>query len=225
MEKLTEQELLDKLNGKISGVKENEVSNLVAYIMGGNPYNKVFYNPNDMLSLMDAIDKNKSTLFICNADELSGEKYTAYRDYQMNVLFGNNWKSQFQNQVIDKAVNAVSALADTVEHKIEITEESLKKKASAIKANAFGNDTTDTVTENKVPSYEYVNHPSHYNSSSIETIEKMRRIWGNEQTALWCEMTAFKYRDRIGNKPDNSNDQEVGKIKWYENKARELRNQ
>lgn len=71
--------------------------------------------------------------------------------------------------------------------------------------------------------YEMVNHPAHYNSSSIETIEKMRRIWGNEATALWCEMTAFKYRDRIGNKPLNSNDQEVGKIKWYENKAKELR--
>ena len=78
-------------------------------------------------------------------------------------------------------------------------------------------------TDGKKPSYEMVNHPSHYNSSSIETIEKMRRIWGNENTALWCEMTAFKYRDRIGNKPDNSNDQEVGKIKWYEAKAKELR--
>lgn len=71
--------------------------------------------------------------------------------------------------------------------------------------------------------YEMVNHPSHYNSSSIETIEKMRRIWGDDATALWCEMTAFKYRDRVGNKPDNSIEQEVGKIKWYESKAKELR--
>ena len=71
--------------------------------------------------------------------------------------------------------------------------------------------------------YEMVNHPTHYNSSSVETIEKMVRIWGKEQTAMWCEMTAFKYRERIGLKPDNSLEQEMGKIKWYESKARELR--
>lgn len=71
--------------------------------------------------------------------------------------------------------------------------------------------------------YEMVNHPSHYNTSSVETIEKMRRIWGNQATALWCEMTAFKYRERIGLKPDNSIEQEMGKIKWYEDKAKELR--
>lgn len=71
--------------------------------------------------------------------------------------------------------------------------------------------------------YEMVNHPSHYNNSSIETIEKMIRIWGKEQTAMWCEMTAFKYRERIGSKPDNSLEQEMGKIRWYEDKAKELR--
>lgn len=71
--------------------------------------------------------------------------------------------------------------------------------------------------------YEMVNHPQHYNSTSIETIEKMRRIWGNEKVALWCEMTAFKYRDRIGNKPENPIEQEIGKIKWYEEKAKSLR--
>lgn len=77
--------------------------------------------------------------------------------------------------------------------------------------------------DGKHEKYEMVNHPSHYNSSSIETIEKMIRIWGPEQTATWCEMTAFKYRERIGNKPDNSLEQEMGKIRWYELKAKELR--
>lgn len=80
------------------------------------------------------------------------------------------------------------------------------------------NSITNSINE----PYEMVNHPSHYNSSSIETIEKMIRIWGYEKTAIWCEMTAFKYRDRIGNKPGNSLEQEMGKIKWYESKANEL---
>ena len=31
----------------------------------------------------------------------------------------------------------------------------------------------------------------------------MVSIYGIEATATWCEMTAFKYRMRVGTKPDN----------------------
>lgn len=85
------------------------------------------------------------------------------------------------------------------------------------------NKSVEDLINKKDKKYEMVNHPSHYNNSSIETIEKMIRIWGKEQTAIWCEMTAFKYRERIGSKPDNSLEQEMGKIRWYESKAQELR--
>lgn len=85
------------------------------------------------------------------------------------------------------------------------------------------NKSVEDLINKPAKEYEMVNHPSHYNNSSIETIEKMIRIWGKEQTAMWCEMTAFKYRERIGTKPDNSLEQEMGKILWYENKAHELR--
>lgn len=71
-------------------------------------------------------------------------------------------------------------------------------------------------------SYDMVN-PPHYKNKSIETIEKMRRIWGDEATATHCDMCAFKYRDRIGDKPNQPVEQELAKIKWYENKSRELR--
>lgn len=89
--------------------------------------------------------------------------------------------------------------------------------------NIYSNESISIKNINNEP-YEMVNHPNHYNSSSVETIEKMIRIWGYEKTAIWCEMTAFKYRDRIGNKPGNSLEQEMGKIKWYEAKANELYN-
>lgn len=69
--------------------------------------------------------------------------------------------------------------------------------------------------------YDMIN-PNHYKNSSIETIEKMRRIWGDEKVAIYCEITAFKYRDRIGTKPGQPLDQEMSKIKWYEAKAKEL---
>ena len=50
-----------------------------------------------------------------------------------------------------------------------------------------------------------------------------RRIYGDEATALWCEMTALKYRMRMGTKEDNPIEQDLAKEKWYLNKAKELK--
>jgi hypothetical protein len=74
-----------------------------------------------------------------------------------------------------------------------------------------------------VEEYEMVNSPKHYNNYSVECIDMMQRIWGTSATALWCEMTAFKYRMRLGNKPDNSIEQDLAKEAWYLTKAKELR--
>lgn len=73
--------------------------------------------------------------------------------------------------------------------------------------------------------YEHVEHPSHYNHYSCETIAMMVAIWGKEKVADWCEITAFKYRMRMGTKPDNSIEQDLKKEQWYLNKAKELRNE
>ena len=73
--------------------------------------------------------------------------------------------------------------------------------------------------------YELVNHPQHYNNYRFECIDMMERIWGKEATALWCEMTAFKYRMRVGTKPNNSIEQDLKKEQWYLNKVKELRNE
>ena len=75
------------------------------------------------------------------------------------------------------------------------------------------------------PTYEHVEHPSHYNYYSCETIDMMVAIWGKEKVADWCEITAFKYRMRMGTKPDNSVQQDLKKEQWYLNKAKELRNE
>ena len=70
--------------------------------------------------------------------------------------------------------------------------------------------------------YEMVNHPPHYNTYDMETIDIMRRIWGDETVAMWCKLTAFKYRMRMGTKPDNSFEQDLSKEQWYLNKCNEL---
>lgn len=71
---------------------------------------------------------------------------------------------------------------------------------------------------------EAVNHPSHYNiEGRKECIDEMIDIWGAENTALWCEMTAYKYQYRKGEKDGNPINQELVKIQWYLSKAAELR--
>ena len=65
-------------------------------------------------------------------------------------------------------------------------------------------------------------NPSHYKQYPFEAIEMMEKIWGVEKTIAYCEMTAFKYRMRLGHKDEV--EQEMGKEKWYLDKAEELRN-
>jgi hypothetical protein len=78
-------------------------------------------------------------------------------------------------------------------------------------------------TKVETPNYEHVEHPAHYNTYPMETIDMMVAIWGKEKVADWCEITAFKYRMRMGTKPDNAIEQDLKKEQWYLNKAKELR--
>lgn len=72
--------------------------------------------------------------------------------------------------------------------------------------------------------YEMVNHPTHYNNYDVEVIEMMRKIWGDEAVATWAKLTAFKYRMRMGTKPDNSIQQDLDKENWYLNEMKKLQN-
>ena len=79
------------------------------------------------------------------------------------------------------------------------------------------------IVTGKDTAYEMVNHPTHYNQYDIEVIDMIIRIWGPEIAALWCDITAFKYRMRMGTKPDNSIEQDIKKEQWYLNKSKEIR--
>jgi hypothetical protein len=76
---------------------------------------------------------------------------------------------------------------------------------------------------NTIGNYEMVNHPSHYNNYEKEVIDMIESIWGTYLAAMWCEITAFKYRMRMGTKPGNSIEQDINKEGWYLNKAAELK--
>lgn len=87
---------------------------------------------------------------------------------------------------------------------------------------------TKAAEKDKVnPISEMVNHPLHYqglevNGTNVECIEAMEGLKGWYNTAIFCELNAFKYNWRVGEK--DMIPQELGKIAWYGDKAKELWN-
>lgn len=71
--------------------------------------------------------------------------------------------------------------------------------------------------------YDYIN-PDHYKQGEKETWEMMLEIWGKKAFITHCQMTAYKYMQRLGKKPDNPIEQDLKKAKWYLDKAEELLN-
>ena len=94
----------------------------------------------------------------------------------------------------------------------------LEKVSNYIKAST-------TPIKKEDPSKEMVNHPLHYqglevNGTNVECIEAMEGLKGWYNTAIFCELNAFKYNWRVGEK--DMIPQELGKIAWYGAKAKEL---
>ena len=81
-------------------------------------------------------------------------------------------------------------------------------------------ETTDVPQDEK---YEMVDHPSHYNNYDKEVIDIIEVIWGTQLAAVWCEITAFKYRMRMGTKPTSPISEDLKKETWYLKKMKELR--
>lgn len=89
------------------------------------------------------------------------------------------------------------------------------------------NKASTTSTKKEESKKEMVNHPSHYqglevNGTNVECIEAMEGLKGWYNTAIFCELNAFKYNWRVGEK--DMIPQELGKIAWYGDKAKELWN-
>lgn len=129
--------------------------------------------------------------------------------------FDHNKNTLKDNEECRKAVNSEVVHTDMSSVPSNLTDYGKKVLEAGKKAGRIvvGKDTT----------YEMVNHPTHYNQYDIEVIDMIIRIWGPEAAALWCDITAFKYRMRMGTKPDNSIEQDIKKEQWYLNKSKEIR--
>ena len=69
--------------------------------------------------------------------------------------------------------------------------------------------------------YDYIN-PNHYQTEDKEVWEMMIDVYGKEAFINFCKLNAFKYRMRLGKKPNEPIEQDLEKALWYENKITEL---
>lgn len=69
-------------------------------------------------------------------------------------------------------------------------------------------------------------NPKHYTETCLgmEVFEAMRLIYGDEKFKAFCQLNAFKYRIRAGNKTETKKGItiDISKAKWYENKLSEI---
>lgn len=70
--------------------------------------------------------------------------------------------------------------------------------------------------------YDFIN-PPHYKRGGKEVWEMMIDIWGVDAFITFCEINSFKYKMRLGEKPDQPIERDLEKAKWYEDKAMELK--
>jgi hypothetical protein len=67
--------------------------------------------------------------------------------------------------------------------------------------------------------YDQAGNASHYDAR-INTLVLIERTWGTYEAMVFCEITALKYRTRIGKKDDP--ELELKKLKWYETQGKRL---
>lgn len=173
-------------------------------------FNVLYINPSDIkndekhLDLMNNILKDclkSNDSYLLNDDETNSIK---------NII--NESKN------INDRVDSINNMDDN-----KVARMTLKKNTN--KTNILKNYINKR-KENYMESndYEHVNNPKHYNNYDTEVIDMMLKIWGTEKTAIFCQLNAFKYRMRMGTKPDNNITQDLNKETWYLNKFHELLN-
>lgn len=134
---------------------------------------------------------------------------------------------------LKKAIDKLSDAIDicTIREDIDFTEvysNLIAVQKEVTELEKIQNYTKASITPIKEdPSKEMVNHPLHYqglevNGTNVECIDAMEGLKGWYNTAIFCELNAFKYNWRVGEK--DMIPQELGKIAWYGDKAKELRN-
>ena len=141
---------------------------------------------------------------------------------------GNPIFDESSNIINDKPVsNELKKILTTskqLSEKIKDIKNSSNKKTMSNDVESVINDILSPKKDLITDEYEMVDHPQHYNNYEYEVIDMMRKIYGDEKTAIFCELNAFKYRMRMGTKPTSPINEDLKKEQWYLKKKKEILN-
>lgn len=200
---------------KLCILSVNNIDEYTKYFMTYIKYNQ------QLLSLDDYMREETTFNTIMSLSDDLGSLSNVY-----DIIIPNDKSNDLEDNIDDILGDIELELDEWYAHindnDIENLAEDIMEKNNKIEPVDMTLDITKD--KEKLETYNFVDHPTHYNTYDIEVIEMMRRIWGDEKVADWCEITAFKYRMRVGSKPDNPIKQDLEKEQWYIAKAKELRN-
>ena len=95
-----------------------------------------------------------------------------------------------------------------------------KVREEVSKAPTIEKEKTD-MKRTETNKHDNVNHPKHYEGHcSIECIDNMRLIFGNQRVTDYCIVNAYKYLSRYKYKNGH---EDLKKAKWYLNEAEVLK--
>lgn len=155
-----------------------------------------------------------------------------------NAVCRQTIEKECGNPIFDESSNIINDKPVSNElKKILSTSKQLSDKIKDIKNSSnkktMSNDVESVISDILSPKkdltlitdeYEMVDHPQHYNNYEYEVIDMMRKIYGDEKTAIFCELNAFKYRMRMGTKPTSPIQEDLKKEQWYLKKKKEILN-
>lgn len=195
-------------------------------------------------------DLLESENFIVKFYHFLGDNYESFLGQIMQCNSGgkiegiNTFTTEyFKTMSKDKTTEKLDALNNLTEEKSEhqkLTDLASKIELWELDENGdvknkhvlMDKEKSDKITEkldklnnlDQKENYDFVN-PEHYKQGSMEVIDMMKLLWGTEALILHCEMSEFKYRMRLGRKPDQPTDRDLQKALWYQEKAKKLRNE
>ncbi len=220
--KVNEKALIDKMNYNISiDPATGESKTTIGFI------------DKETGSVMDVVDNDDWKKDYFNGKKVSADTISlAPRDDFGHIVegyedFDDNEEDRRESRAnADKGIGSVNLMknAEDIEYKKymgnKVKLRALKRALADVDVN--NNMDTRLRTHNDGKSYEEVNHPQHYNNYDVEVIDMMEKVFGKEETAVFCKLNAFKYRMRAGTKPGQDADKDLKKEQWYLNKKKEL---
>ena len=91
----------------------------------------------------------------------------------------------------------------------------LNERIADLRRSIENNNLACTASSAKPAPDDSVNHPNHYKTHDKECIVEMFILFGVDSFVAFCQMNAWKYRYRAGNKANNTADQDNAKADRY----------